>query len=145
MKTLASLVALLVLSFSLLAADPPDLGARLQAVSVTIRSSQGEGSGVIVNRGGEAFVLTAGHVIDANRRVEKLLDAEKGAVRTVPKFDPLPDLAKVKLEPVEGSEEHGFRTYFNWDEPEFRNSRTILLPLLRKSGGRSLVVATFGR
>src|SRR5687767_6920840 len=66
-----------------------DLGSRLQAVSVTIRSKRGEGSGVCVNRGGETFILTAGHVIDANRRIERLLDAEKGALRTVPKFEPL--------------------------------------------------------
>jgi S1-C subfamily serine protease len=91
---------ILVLFAALAAISPPvragdgadragDLGSRLQAVSVTIRSQGGEGSGVCVNRGGETFILTAGHVIADNRHVEHLLDAEKGATRTVPKFDPL--------------------------------------------------------
>jgi serine protease Do len=66
-----------------------DLGAKLQAVSFTIRSHDGEGSGVCVNRGGETFILTAGHVVADNRHVEHLLDSAKGATITVPKFDPL--------------------------------------------------------
>jgi len=83
------LIVFLLAAFAVPARAGDDLGSRLQAVSVTIRSERGEGSGVCVNRGGETFILTAGHVIADNRHVEHLLDSEKGATRTVPKFDPL--------------------------------------------------------
>lgn len=88
MKTLLSLV---LVSLSLLFTCPAgdDLGQNLQAVSVTIKSKTGEGSGVCINRGGETFILTAGHVVDDNRRVEQLLDTERGIARTVARFDPL--------------------------------------------------------
>lgn len=87
MKLSILILCVLAILAPVRAAD--DLGARLQGVSVTIRSKSGEGSGVCINRGGETFILTAGHVIDDNRTIEKLLDVEKGSVRTVPKFDPL--------------------------------------------------------
>ena len=88
MKSRYLLIAALA-AFVSLAHAGEDLGSKLQAVSVTIRSHDGEGSGVCVNRGGETFILTAGHVVADNRHVERLLDSAKGATITLPKFDPL--------------------------------------------------------
>lgn len=71
-------------SLSLAGTFPPE---KLQNLSVTIRSSGGTGSGVLLTRGGINYVLTAGHVVDGERTVTKLLDNVTGENKRKVKFN----------------------------------------------------------
>lgn len=71
---------------------PPQdkVAAYLQDISVTIKTNQGEGSGVIKTRlvGGKKinFVWTAGHVVDSLRSVEEVIDPVSGTKRQIIRF-----------------------------------------------------------
>lgn len=69
----------------------------LQDISVTIRAGGAEGSGVLVERGGQCFVLTAGHVVAGLRKTRELIDIATGTNRTVVEFD-RPKILKVLVE-----------------------------------------------
>jgi hypothetical protein len=77
---------LLVLSLNLGAAEIPE---HLQDVSVTIRSSQAEGSGVVFTRKEKDevvnFVWTAAHVIDDLRTTREVISPD-GSKRTIVEF-----------------------------------------------------------
>lgn len=75
------LTALLVAIISITARADGDfdtLAPKLQNVSVTIHAEGCQGSGTIVYRNGLTFILTAGHVVEGNRKVlEVTLDGKK--------------------------------------------------------------------
>jgi len=66
----------------------PEAGVpqHLQDISVTIRASSSEGSGVAFVRGDQTFVWTAAHVIDDLRSTRQVVDAKTGSKRTVIEF-----------------------------------------------------------
>jgi len=85
MKKCVLLVAMLIalVAGPALAAEPsPSVPDYLQAISVTIKSGEAQGSGTIVTRkiGDDAvsFIWTAGHVIDHLRVVRKVITADGG-------------------------------------------------------------------
>jgi len=85
MKKCVLLVAILVAlaAGAALAAEPsPSVPDYLQAISVTVKSGEAQGSGTIVTRkiGNDAvsFIWTAGHVIDHLRVVRKVITADGG-------------------------------------------------------------------
>lgn len=63
---------------------------KLQAISVTVETSHGSGSGVIkVKKRGEDninFVFTAAHVVDSLRSTKDIIDGKTGTKRTVVSF-----------------------------------------------------------
>jgi hypothetical protein len=73
MKKLLALVVAVALPLFVHAEGTESLAPKLQNVSVTVHSEDGQGSGTIVTRSGTNFVLTAGHVVAANRVITKLL------------------------------------------------------------------------
>lgn len=100
MKTFVSILCLLCAA-SVLAADQlpagPEVPAYLQDISVTIKASMAEGSGVVKTRelDGKAvnFVWTAAHVVDDLRQTEDVIDPKTGTKRTKVTFK---DAAVVK-------------------------------------------------
>jgi S1-C subfamily serine protease len=58
----------------------------LQDVSVTIKSGNGQGSGVLFTRDDATFVWTAGHVIEGLRHTRTLVDGATGTTRTAIEF-----------------------------------------------------------
>lgn len=62
------------------------LPAYLQEISVTIRTDRAEGSGTLVVRGEDAYVFTAGHVVDDLREVREVIDPVKGSKKIVIEF-----------------------------------------------------------
>ena len=62
------------------------LPAYLQEISVTIRTDRAEGSGTLVVRGQDTYVLTAGHVVDDLREVREVIDPVKGTKKLVIEF-----------------------------------------------------------
>lgn len=89
-----ALIAALILPISSQAADTTtsvkDVSAHLQDISVTIRSGQAEGSGIIFTRKDSAgqtvnFVWTAAHVV-ADLRTERRVVSPDGGERTLVEF-----------------------------------------------------------
>ncbi len=82
-------IVLLSVCLSSLALAAPDVAQHLQDISVTIRTTDAEGSGVIKTRkvdGQEVnFVWTAAHVVAGLRYTEKVIGAD-GTPRTATKF-----------------------------------------------------------
>ncbi len=72
-----SIIVAAVLAPQSQAEDTGTLAPRLQNVSVTIHSEDGQGSGTIVTRDSVNYILTAGHVVAGNRVVEQVLNEEK--------------------------------------------------------------------
>jgi len=68
-------------------AKKPSIASSLQAVSVTLSTGMGEGSGVVVKRGPTNFVLTAGHVVTSLRKTREVVDTRTGTKRTIVEFD----------------------------------------------------------
>ena len=113
---------------------PADKTAQyLQDVSVTIKASSSEGSGVIVTRiisGAKTnFVWTAAHVVDGLRSVEEVIDPASGTKRQVIKFQD----ARIVKELVESGRRVG---ELAMDAQVIRFSKTEDLALLkvRKTG-----------
>jgi S1-C subfamily serine protease len=72
----------------------------LQDISVTVTSSSGSGSGVIVvTKDGQAWVLTAGHVVAGLRSTRSIL--KDGSVRTLTEFKDA-SVLKMDIDPEEG-------------------------------------------
>ncbi len=105
MKTLRSVISLLVLTAlvamvtlpsvaishtaTLSAAAPvagADVPGYLQDISVTIRASNSEGSGVAVSRDGVTYIWTAAHVVDGLRTTRMVIDPKTGTRRSVVEF-----------------------------------------------------------
>ena len=61
----------------------------LQNLSVTVHADRAQGSGVIITRDGKNYVLTAGHVVDDVRKVQKFTDNVTGEGKRYTKFDPV--------------------------------------------------------
>lgn len=68
------------------AADGPSLPEVLQAVSVTIKAGQAEGSGVVVTRADTNYIWTAAHVVAGNRTERTVVDPVTGIRRTIVEF-----------------------------------------------------------
>jgi S1-C subfamily serine protease len=60
-------------AFGQLPADKSKIVDYLQDVSVTIKADRSQGSGVVINKGENTLVLTAGHVVEGVRKVKKKL------------------------------------------------------------------------
>jgi len=82
----------LVCGMTILADDQPNRSQvvqKLQSISVTVKAGGSSGSGVIFTReiNGQYinFVLTAGHVIDGNRKTRSIISSD-GASKTVVEF-----------------------------------------------------------
>lgn len=89
MQRFLCLLALLALPLLAVAAPEkqPSVVRHLQEISVTIRSSSGEGSGSLVTTtDGTNWVLTAGHVIDDLREVRDIVDSKTGGTKKVIEF-----------------------------------------------------------
>lgn len=82
MKGLILGIILAILGSSAYAADVSDL----QEISVTIKSGNSQGSGVLFTRDDTTFVWTAGHVVDNLRRLRPMVDPETGTTRTAVEF-----------------------------------------------------------
>jgi len=89
MKKLLSLLAVIAIAAASVARadDENQLATKLQNLSVTVHADDGQGSGTIITRSGMNFVLTAGHVVEANRSVVELV--KDGKTVLVPKFTPV--------------------------------------------------------
>ena len=61
----------------------------LQNLSVTVHALGAQGSGVIITRDGKNYVLTAGHVVDDARKVQKFTDNSTGESKRYTKFEPV--------------------------------------------------------
>lgn len=59
----------------------------LQDISVTIHAGTSQGSGVIKNRDGVSYVLTAAHVVSRLRRTRPIIDPKTGSTRVKIEFD----------------------------------------------------------
>jgi hypothetical protein len=81
-------LALLLAAFSPLFAETYNPEA-LQNISVTVKTSGGTGSGVLMTRDGTNYVLTAGHVVDGVRKVQNYTDNASGERKRLTKFDPV--------------------------------------------------------
>jgi hypothetical protein len=92
-----NLVLAIVLMFTVTTGYAQSIPEQLQKVSVTIKSSNSEGSGVIVTREIEGkkvnFVWTAGHVVDGLRHIRDVVDSSTGQTKKAVVFD---DAAIVK-------------------------------------------------
>jgi S1-C subfamily serine protease len=75
----------------------------LQDISVTIHASGAQGSGVIKNRDGVSYVLTAGHVVAHLRHTRQVVDPATGSTKTKIEFDD----AKIVKELYEGGRSVG--------------------------------------
>lgn len=64
-----------------------DVASRLQSLSVTVHTETGQGSGAIITRDGVNFILTAGHVVEGNRKVVSVID--NGKTRYESRFTPV--------------------------------------------------------
>lgn len=63
-----------------------DLAEKLQNLSVTVHSPDGQGSGVIITRDGINYVLTAGHMVSESRKVISYHDNSTGGTKKYSKF-----------------------------------------------------------
>ncbi len=61
----------------------------LQNLSVTVHSGGAQGSGVLVTRDGKNYVLTAGHVVDDVRKVQRFTDNATGESKKFTQFEPV--------------------------------------------------------
>lgn len=99
MKNLRSILPVFALLLALLTSNVtaanPELAAKLQGQSVTIKAGQSQGSGVLITRtikdakGNDSkitFVLTAAHVVDGLRTTRQIIDPNTGTPRTVIEF-----------------------------------------------------------
>lgn len=89
---LAAISSVLVASAAFAAVPPPDKVPQfLQDISVTIKASGAEGSGVIYTRTIDGrpvnFVWTAAHVVDGLRKVEEVIDPATGTKRQVVRYE----------------------------------------------------------
>lgn len=66
--------------------DKEDVAQYLQDISVTIRASGSEGSGVITNVNGHNYVWTAAHVVANLRKTRSIIDGS-GSPKVVVEFD----------------------------------------------------------
>lgn len=82
-KILVSTILILSLYLS---AGAQNLSEKLQNLSVTVHSSGGQGSGVIITRGETNYILTASHVIDNARTVTSFHDNSTGGTKKFSKF-----------------------------------------------------------
>lgn len=83
-------LTILLINNIILASDVKTVPEKLQEVAVTVKSGNGEGSGVIVtkkDKNGDSvnFVLTAAHVV-ADLRSEREIVSSEGAKKTVVEF-----------------------------------------------------------
>jgi S1-C subfamily serine protease len=76
---------LLLLGSTLRADD--NVAEFLQEVSVTIAAGDSQGSGVLIVRGDQTFVLTAAHVIQVLRKTREAVDHKTGTYKTIVEFD----------------------------------------------------------
>lgn len=60
----------------------------IQDASYTIHSKGGQGSGVSVIRGGEAYIFTAGHVVAGCRETRQVVDND-GSIKVLVSFEPV--------------------------------------------------------
>lgn len=64
------------------------LAERLQNLSVTVHASDGaQGSGVLITRDGQNYILTAAHVVDGGRKVVTFSDNATGLTKKFTKFE----------------------------------------------------------
>lgn len=91
MKTLLLLLASVSLCFA-----QTDVATRLQALSVTVHTESGQGSGAIITRDGINFILTAGHVVSGNRKVVSVID--NGKTRYESRFTPVTITREIYVE-----------------------------------------------
>ncbi|MBI1914095.1 MAG: trypsin-like peptidase domain-containing protein [Planctomycetes bacterium] len=69
-------------------AVPRDIPQYLQDISVTIRTPQGEGSGVLRRtKDGTTWVWTAAHVVENLRKTRQVINPKTGSPKTVVAFD----------------------------------------------------------
>lgn len=80
---------LIILSFFCvtLAFAQTDIAAKIQNLSVTIDAGKVSGSGSVITRDKINFIITAGHVVEANRKVVRVL--KNGMVQYITKFSPV--------------------------------------------------------
>jgi S1-C subfamily serine protease len=74
-------------------ADMNEISEQLDRVSVTVHCADGTGSGVIINRDGNTYVLTAGHVVAANRKTRSAI--KDGSVKIETDYQDLSVLTQV--------------------------------------------------
>ena len=102
MKNVFALGLILLFPFSILAQEIDSKTVdHIQAVSVTVETSHGSGSGVIktrsVNNIDTAYVFTAGHVVEGLRKTREVIDGRTGTSRTIVEFDD-PRVVRVLIE-----------------------------------------------
>lgn len=84
-KTIILTILTVGLTFNIWGQTVPE---NLQATSVTVRASKGEGSGVTINKNGVVFVVTAAHVVASNRSV-RVVTSPSGNPLFVVSFAPV--------------------------------------------------------
>lgn len=117
-------VLIFVASFSLSQAQ--DLAEKLQNLSVTVHAGRAQGSGVMITRDGNNYVLTAGHVVDGQRNVTKFNDNATGLEKHFTKFESV----KVVREIVKGGRSVGKMSIeadvIAWSSPEYGDDLALL-------------------
>jgi hypothetical protein len=138
---LAIVLALNTGAYAQLPSDPKDLVTYLQEASVTVKSGNSSGTGVVIKKGENSFILSAGHVVDGLRHVRKIIDPTTGSERSLIEFDE----AEVIQLHFEGERIVGKTTMtaevIHYSDSEHNDDIAVLHVRQKNFGARSIVFA----